>query len=190
METLAQGLAQGRLARWAQALRLCWFLLNYGKFIHLCDGYPVFSLATPALFSTPAAHFIACTFSGGIQNRNLPNLLSLAISDGCHACCDHCSLPELRQLIRDAQQLGVSILNLVGGEPLLRPDLPEIIASFDKSRSTVVLLTNGWHLAERAPEMGRAGTPGVFSFSRVVGITSVARGAPRHGRGPGCHRPG
>ena len=84
----------------------------------------------------------------------------------------------------------MSILNLVGGEPLLRSDLPEIIASVDKSRSTVVLLTNGWHLAERAPELGRAGTPGVFSFSRLVGITSVARGAPRHGRGPGCHRPG
>lgn len=120
METLAQSLAQGLLARWAQALRLRCFLLNYSKFIHLCDRYPVYSLTTPALFSPPAAHFIACTFYGGIQNRNLHNLLSLAITDGCNARCDYCSLPELRRLIGDAQQLGVSILNLVGGEFLLR----------------------------------------------------------------------
>jgi len=120
VETLAQSLAQGLLARWAQALRLRCFLLNYSKFIHLCDRYLVYSLTTPALFSPSAAHFIACTFYGGIQNRNLHNLLSLAITDGCNARCDYCSLPELRRLIGDAQQLGVSILNLVGGEFLLR----------------------------------------------------------------------
>ena len=118
METLAQGVAQGLLARWAQALRLRSFLLNYSKFIHLCDRYPVYSLTTPVLFSPPAAHFIACTFYGGIQNRNLHNLLSLAITDGCNARCDYCSLPELCRLIGDAQQLGVSILNLVGGRIL------------------------------------------------------------------------
>lgn len=176
VQHLARGLTQ-RLGRWAQALRLRGFLLSHGlagasdfvavlyriylnhsKIIHFRDGYPVYSLTTPALFSPPAAHFIARTLYRGIQNRNLPNLLSLAVTDGCNARCGHCSfyeavddpgrsllsLPELRQLIRDAQQLGVSILNLVGGEPLLRPDLAEIIASVDKSLSTVVLFTNGW----------------------------------------------
>ena len=52
-------------------------------------------------------------------------------------------LEEIRRLIHDAQQLGVSILTLVGGEPLLRPDLAALIASVDKGLSTVVLFTNG-----------------------------------------------
>lgn len=194
VQRLARGLTQ-RLGRWGQALRLRGFLLSHGlrgasdfvavlyriylnhsKIIHFRDGYPVYSLTTPALFSPPAAHFIARTLYRGIQNRNLPNLLSLAVTDGCNARCGHCSfydavedpsrsllsLSELRRLIRDAQQLGVSILNLVGGEPLLRPDLAEIIASVDKSLSTVVLFTNGWHLAERAPELRRAGLDSVY----------------------------
>jgi MoaA/NifB/PqqE/SkfB family radical SAM enzyme len=119
------------------------------------------SLSTPALFSPPAAHFIARTLYRGIHNRNLPNLMSLAVTDGCNARCGHGSfyegaedpgrpllrLAEIRRLIHDAQELGVSILNLVGGEPLLRPDLAAIIASVDKSLSTVVLFTEGWHLA-------------------------------------------
>ena len=194
VQHLTRGLMQ-RLGRWTHALRLRGFLLSHGlagasdfvavlyriylnhsKIIHFRDGYPVYSLTTPALFSPPAAHFIARTLYRGIQNRNLPNLLSLAVTDGCNARCGHCSfyeavddpgrsllsLPELRQLIRDAQQLGVSILNLVGGEPLLRPDLAEIIASVDKSLSTVVLFTNGWHLAERAPALRRAGLDSVY----------------------------
>jgi MoaA/NifB/PqqE/SkfB family radical SAM enzyme len=178
-----------------QALRLRWFLLrrgldsscafvdvlyriylNHNKIIHFRDGHPVYSLSTPALFSGPAAHFIARTLYRGIQNRNLPNLMSIAVTDGCNARCGHCSfydaveepgrpllsLEQLRQVIRDGQQLGVSIINLVGGEPLLRPDLPEVIASVDKSLSTVLLFTNGWHLAERARELRRAGLDSVY----------------------------
>ncbi|MFY8149581.1 MAG: radical SAM/SPASM domain-containing protein [Prochlorococcaceae cyanobacterium] len=183
--------AQGML----QALRLRWFLLrrglssscdfvevlyriylNHSKIIHFRDGYPVYSLSTPALFSRPAAHFIARTLYRGIQNRNLPNLMSIAVTDGCNARCGHCSfyeaiedpgrtllpLDELGRVIREAQELGVSIINLVGGEPLLRPDLSEVIRCIDKSLSTVLLFTNGWHLAGRARELRRAGLDSVY----------------------------
>jgi hypothetical protein len=168
------------LARWWQLLRLLIFVVTHGlgsassfvnvlysiylnlsKNIHIRDGYPIFSLSAPALFSPLAAHFIARTLYRGIHNRNLPNLMSLAVTDGCNARCGHGSfyegvedpgrpllrLEEIRRLIPEAQELGVSILNLVGGEPLLRPDLAAIIASVDKSLSTVLLFTNGWHLA-------------------------------------------
>ncbi|WP_199313513.1 hypothetical protein [Leptolyngbya sp. FACHB-671] len=33
--------------------------LNHNKVIHFRNGYPVYSLSTPALFSKPAANFIA-----------------------------------------------------------------------------------------------------------------------------------
>lgn len=178
-----------------QALRLRWFLLsrglssscdfvdvlyriylNHSKIIHFRDGQPVYSLSTPALFSKPAAHFIARTLYRGIQNRNLPNLMSLAVTDGCNARCGHCSfydaiedpdravldLAQLRRVIREAQELGVSVINLVGGEPLQRPDLDDVIRSVDKSLSTVLLFTNGWQLAARARQLRRAGLDSVY----------------------------
>lgn len=150
--------------------------LNHSKIIHFRDGYPVYSLSTPALFSKPAAHFIARTLYRGIQNRNLPNLMSVAVNDRCNAQCGHCSfymgvedphrqpmtVAQFEQAIGAAQDLGVSVINLVGGEPLLRPDLAGIIRAVDKDRSTVLLFTNGWHLADRAVELRRAGLDSVY----------------------------
>ncbi len=178
-----------------QRVRLQWFLasralgygsdfvdvlyriyLNHSKVIHVRDGYPVYSLSTPALFSAPAAHFIARTLYRSVQNRNIPNLMSVAVNDRCNARCGHCSffagveaperlaldLDQWRRTIADAQALGVSVINLVGGEPLLHPQLEAIIASIDKSLSTVLLFSNGWHLAERAAALRRAGLDSVY----------------------------
>lgn len=163
--------------------------LNHTKVIHYRDGLPVYSLTTPALFSKPAAHFMARALYRTIQNRNLPNPLSFAVNDDCNAACEHCSffnaveengravlsLQQASQAIADAQELGVSVVNLVGGEPLLRDDLPELIRSIDKSLSTVLLFTNGWHLERRAAELRRTGLDSVF-------ISIDAADAARHDR--------
>lgn len=183
------------MQRFFKWLRLRWFLaakalgygtdfvevlyriyLNHNKIIHFRDGYPVYSLSTPALFSKPAAHFIARTLYRGIQNRNLPNLMSLAVNDACNADCYHCSfysgvddphrtpmtLSQFEHTIQAAQELGVSVLNIVGGEPLLRSDLPGIIRAVDKDLTTVLMFTNGWHLAERSRELRQAGLDSVY----------------------------
>ena len=150
--------------------------LNHNKIIHFRDGNPVYSLMTPALFSKPASNFVARALYRSIQNRNMPNLMSFAVNDVCNAACEHCSffsaveekgrasltLAQASKAIADAQDLGVSVINFVGGEPLLREDLPEIIRSVDKSRSTTLLYTNGWALEERAKELRNAGLDSVF----------------------------
>src|SRR5512138_1250928 len=113
--------------------------LNHAKVIHYRDGKPVYSLSTPALYTGAAANMLARTIYRSIQNRNLPNMMSLAINDVCNARCEHCSFfqgvedptravmttGQMGQVIHDAQALGISVLNFVGGEPLLRKDLPE-----------------------------------------------------------------
>jgi MoaA/NifB/PqqE/SkfB family radical SAM enzyme len=180
---------------WLNNLRLKWFIarrtlgytydyvehlykiyLNHNKVIHYRDGYPVYSLSTPALFSKPAAHFLARSLYRTIQNKNVPNLLSFAVNDICDAACEHCSfftgvddksrseltLTQCQYLIKEAQELGVSVINFVGGEPLLRPDLPEIIGSVNKDQSTTVLFTNGSHLYDRAVELKKAGLDSVY----------------------------
>lgn len=150
--------------------------LNHSKIIHFRDGYPVYSLSTPALFSKPAAHFLARSLYRTIQNKNVPNLMSFAVNDVCDAVCQHCSfftgvdeksravltLEQCRRVIKEGQQLGVSVINFVGGEPLLRDDLPQIIAGVNKDQSTTVLFTNGSHLAERVAELKKAGLDSVY----------------------------
>lgn len=149
--------------------------LNHSKVIHFRDGYPVFSLSTPALYSKPAANMMARTLYRSIQNKNMPNLMSFALTDVCNARCSHCSfyeaiddpnrtpisLDQCRQVIRQAQELGVSIINFVGGEPLKRPEIFEIIKSVDKDISATSLFTNGWSLPEMAQGLRKAGLDGV-----------------------------
>jgi molybdenum cofactor biosynthesis enzyme MoaA len=102
--------------------------------------------------------------------------MSVAENASCNARCGHCSFfegvespgrhvlssSERAGVIRDSQALGVSIVNVVGGEPLLHPELEAIVASVDQSLSSVLLFTNGWHLAERAAGLRRAGLDSVY----------------------------
>ncbi len=150
--------------------------LNHNKVIHYRDGYPVRSIGTPALFSAPSANFFARTFYRVIQNRNLPNMMSIAINDECNVNCTHCSffsgveekgrttltLKQMKNVIRQAQELGVSMFNFVGGEPLMREDLAEIIASVDKNLATTILFTNGLLLKQEAQKLRKAGLDSVY----------------------------
>lgn len=180
--------------------------LNHDKIIHYRDGHPVYSLMTPAIFSRPSANFVARALFRSIQNKNMPNLMSFAVNDVCNAACEHCSffsaveepgrpvlsLEQAGKLIADAQDLGVSVINFVGGEPLMRDDLDQLIASVDKDRSTTLLYTNGWELEKRAKELRRAGLDSIFvsidsadaarhdEFRRTPGLFDRAmRGAQR-----------
>ncbi|MEX0616428.1 MAG: radical SAM protein [Candidatus Woykebacteria bacterium] len=150
--------------------------LNHNKVIHWRDGKPVYSLSTPSLYSKPAANFFARQLYRTIQNKNLPNMMSYAINDICNAHCEHCSfftavedrsrkvltLEEAKKLIKDAQELGVSVMNFVGGEPLLREDLPKIIDSVNKDLSTTLMFTNGILLAKKAKTLRNAGLDSVY----------------------------
>ncbi len=170
--------------------------LNHNKVIHFRDGYPVYSLTTPAAFSKPAANFVARALYRTIQNKNLPNVISFAVTDICNASCGYCSFYEgvddptqtlltfeqCKKVIRDAQELGVSVVNFVGGEPLMRNDLPELINAVNKDLSTTVLFTNGWLLEKRVDSLRQAGLDSVYisldaaepqTHDRIRGISGL-----------------
>src|SRR3989344_4295602 len=150
--------------------------LNHNKVIHWRDGYPVYSLSSPALYSKPSANFFARQMFRAIQNKNIPNMMSFAVNDVCNLNCEHCSffsaiedrsrkvltLKQAQKLMREAQDLGVSVMNFVGGEPLLRDDLPEIIKSIDKDLTTTLIFTNGVLLERRAEELRKAGLDSIY----------------------------
>ena len=105
--------------------------------------------------------------------------LRLSITDRCNLRCTYCmpaqglgwlpardllSTAELTRLGRLAvERLGVERIRLTGGEPLLRRDLEEVIASLATLRTTsggkpdIALTTNGLGLEKRAVALRKAG---------------------------------
>jgi cyclic pyranopterin phosphate synthase len=64
---------------------------------------------------------------------------------------------ETRGVIEAAADLGIRKMKITGGEPLLRPDLSEIISHASKNFEEVSLTTNGLLLDEMAADLKRAG---------------------------------
>ena len=102
------------------------------------------------------------------SGKPFPVVTNFAITPQCPCNCWHCSfsdrskkdilsLDQLKKAIADVQDLGTSVIGLTGGEPLLRDDLEEIIASIDK-RSMPLLFTTGYKLTrERVKSLKSAG---------------------------------
>lgn len=101
--------------------------------------------------------------------------LRVSLTDRCNLRCTYCMPPEgldwmpdeqllthdeLVRLVRiGVERLGIRTVRLTGGEPLLRPDLPDIIAAIAglSPRPAVALTTNGIGLATRALRLKDAG---------------------------------
>jgi len=69
------------------------------------------------------------------------------------------TLDELVRITRAFLRLGVEKIRLTGGEPLLRPDLVDLIRILKQELKVrdVALTTNGWLLEQRAPALRDAG---------------------------------
>ncbi|PIY23205.1 MAG: hypothetical protein COZ12_02195, partial [Deltaproteobacteria bacterium CG_4_10_14_3_um_filter_60_8] len=53
------------------------------------------------------------------------------------------TVAEYYRVSDELSQLGSFLVSLEGGEPLLRPDLPDIVAAFARHHLPVIY-TNGW----------------------------------------------
>ena len=111
------------------------------------------------------------------QGRPLRDL-RISVTDRCNFRCPYCMPREVfgpgYQFLRDPQLmateeivriakafvgLGVGKIRLTGGEPLLRADLPELIARLKGELGVpdVALTTNGWLLERRVEALKAAG---------------------------------
>jgi MoaA/NifB/PqqE/SkfB family radical SAM enzyme len=150
------------------------FCNSSSKIIGWRHGCPSYYLLAPPMLSRPALSGLTTRIMSVYQWRKLPDFASLAVTETCNAACEHCSATSMRSsagllstsewkgVIRQVQDLGVSTVSFVGGEPLLREDLCELVASVDPDRSQAILFTNGWALADRARDLARAGLTSVL----------------------------
>src|SRR5262245_13042095 len=100
--------------------------------------------------------------------------LRLSVTDRCNLRCHYCmpedeylwlpredvlTFEELTRLADLFGRLGVSRLRLTGGEPLLRRDVPTLVAALAARPwvQDLALTTNGVLLADAAPELRHAG---------------------------------
>ena len=103
--------------------------------------------------------------------------LRLSVTESCNFRCSYClpdgtdctsrsaelTLPEIRRLVTAFAKLGTRKVRITGGEPSLRKDLTEIIATCKAVRGIekVALTTNGYRLKRDALAWQQAGLDAV-----------------------------
>lgn len=90
----------------------------------------------------------------------------------CNFVCEHCSIlkfqgkkeqraftvEDVKELSRQADEMGLAHLVITGGEPLVFPDFDELVAAIDPQKFYITSDTNGWYLdAERARHLKAIG---------------------------------
>ena len=87
-------------------------------------------------------------------------------------------LPDEIRIMDALARAGVSFLGFEGGEPLLRHDLPEILDAAH-ARFHTSLVTNGWLLEHRLPEIARHLDLLFVSLDGIGATHDRLRGIPR-----------
>ena len=104
----------------------------------------------------------------GLRSSDHPVLVHLIPIRRCNLSCAYCNeyddfsppvpIKELERRVDRLAALGTSIVTISGGEPLLHPELDELIARIRSHGMIAGLITNGYLLtADRIQRLNRAG---------------------------------
>lgn len=112
-----------------------------------------------------------------LEREKEPDRRSMCLIDfgynfNCNFNCQHCSaeffqqqhadhhltMDDVQKIMSEADAMGVFIINLIGGEPLIWPDLDELIHAINPNRFFITITTNGWLLTlDRAKHLAQLG---------------------------------
>src|SRR5271156_5890422 len=106
--------------------------------------------------------------AGAFASTDHPLLAHIIPIRRCNLACEYCNeyddfskpvpLEEMYRRIDKLGALGTSVVTISGGEPLLHPELDEIIARIRKNGMIAGMITNGYLLvADRIQRLNRAG---------------------------------
>lgn len=184
-----------RQYRFRNLARALWHVARDERIVKVRGGYLVSSFLPPIPSRAYGQVFRATPGTGtrfGEHVRALrtaPISLFVAVTARCAYRCWHCSAAgregeptgeQLRNVLRQLQDMGTAVIGLTGGEPLLRKDVCDLIASLD-DRSVSILYTSGQGLdAAMARELRRSGlfAAGVSLDSTVAETFDQQRGMP------------
>lgn len=96
-------------------------------------------------------------FAWGVATGR-PFQVLIQVTNRCNMRCSFCDFwpngvppaeelaaADFRRLAGELARVGTFLVSVEGGEPLLRPDLVEVVSAF-AGRHLTVLYTNGWHV--------------------------------------------
>ena len=102
--------------------------------------------------------------------------LRISVTDRCNFRCRYCmprekfgsdhtfmpkraflSFDEIEKVVKSCKELGLQKVRITGGEPLLRPNLPDLVKKLSKLDLDVALTTNASLLRKHAKELSEAG---------------------------------
>jgi len=136
-------------------------VLNSLKVIAKVDGANVYNLYNPPQPTKAGLRALERKLKEVVFGTVFPATANFAVTFKCQCRCVHCSADpfidpereelsteELKDAIRGAVELGSSLVIFTGGEPMLRPDLCELIATVDRDKAMPMMFTNGQFLTE------------------------------------------
>ena len=107
-----------------------------------------------------------------LVRRGGPAICNVAVTNACNATCEFCNFAHdknkvgklrwidagrFRHAIDILYARDVRYINFFGGETLLHPDLPDLVAMATEKGMGVIVITNGWLLSARLDDLARAG---------------------------------
>ncbi len=106
--------------------------------------------------------------------RNPPRIVELEITLACNLRCLHCycmagrkspdelTTEEIKSLMEDLKELGIWALDIVGGEPLVRPDLFDLMSFAREIGLRMMINTNGTLLTKKIVDRILESNPNVM----------------------------
>jgi len=138
------------------------------------NGSNIYSMYLPPFPSLAHARMLEAFLFLVLFKKMIPMAVTIGVTSGCQYHCIHCSTEgrsksppnlsfnELRRTVQQCLDLGVTNITFTGGEPLLRDDLEQLIASVPHDQAICQVFTNASKLTtERAESLKDAGTFGV-----------------------------
>jgi len=138
------------------------------------EGGLVYNLYLPPVPSERMVRALARNMVEAFEGRRAvrPTTATVQVTSRCQLDCYHCSAArfkspgreeltadEWRSFVQQAQDdLGIYSIMFTGGEPLLRPDILDIIRAVDRGRAHPAMFSNGLLLTdERVAQLREAG---------------------------------
>jgi len=107
-----------------------------------------------------------------ISSRLVPAVCDVSVTNVCNATCDFCSYAYNKGMVHDRRWIdatefgralpilyrrGIRYVNFQGGEPLLHPDIAELVSRARHEHMRAALITNGWLLPQKIGALADAG---------------------------------
>ena len=160
---------------------LIWYQIKLGrpyKNLARFEGKRVNYLIYPPAGSKSFLRTSASVLKGYlyIGGRSSVVAATIAVTYRCPCGCFHCSArrnkqpdrpemstAEVKRVIDQCLDMGMSVITFTGGEPLLRDDIYELVDYVDKKKAVAIVFTNGQLLDEdAAAKLKKAGLYSLF----------------------------